>query len=94
MPKKADILKYIYWANRKLDIATVLISCDLKINIERLIKRGVPDRMKSFERNQLMKIIENQEQVVLFMGLHIKQKKFIDSGRQLQENIKNFNEEF
>ena len=94
MPKESDILKYIYWANKRLNVVAVFILCDFKINIERLIERGVPDRMKFIEPDQLMKIIKNQEQVVLFMKQNIKEPKVINSERSLQENIKILNEYF
>ena len=94
MPEESDILKYIYWANKRFNVGAVLILCDFKINIERLIERGVPDRMKFIEPDQLMKIIKNQEQVVLFMKQNIKEPKVINSERSLQENIKILNEYF
>jgi GTPase SAR1 family protein len=94
MPKESDILKYIYWSNKRFNVGAVLILCDFKINTERLIKRGVPDRMKCIEPHQLMKIIKNQEQVVLFMKQNIKEPKVINSERSLQENIKILNEYF
>ena len=92
MPKESDILKYIYWANKRFNIGVVFILCDFKINIERLSERGVPDRMKFIELDQLMKIIKNQEQVVLFMKQNIKEPKVINSEISLQENIKILNE--
>lgn len=92
MPKESDILKYIYWANKRLNVGAVFILCDFKINIERLIERGVPVRMKFIELDQLMKIIKNQEQVVLFMKQNIKEPKVINSEISLQENIKILNE--
>lgn len=92
MPKESDILKYIYWANKRLNVGAVFILCDFKINIERLIERGVPDRMKFIKPDQLMKIIKNQEQVVLFMKQNIKEPKVINSEISLQENIKILNE--
>ena len=92
--KESDILKYLYWANKRFNVGAVFILCDFKINIERLIERGVPDRMKFIEQDQLMKIIKNQEQVVLFMKRNIKEPKVINTERSLQENIKILNDYF
>ena len=89
-----NILKYIYWANKRFNVVAVLVLCDFKINIERLITRGFPDRMKFIEPDQLMKIIKNQEQVVLFMKQNIKEPKFINSERSLKVNVKILNEYF
>jgi len=92
MPKESDILKYIYWANKRLNVGAVFILCDFKINIERLIERGVPDRMRFIKPDQLMKIIKNQEQVVLFIKQNIKEPIVLNSEISLQENIKILNE--
>lgn len=90
----SDILKYINWANKKFNVGTVLILCDFKINIERLIERGVPDRMKLIESDQLIQIIKNQEQVVLFMKQNLKESKVINSKLSIKHNIKILNEYF
>lgn len=92
IPEESDILKYIYWANKRFKVGGVFILCDYKINIERLIERGVPNRMKFIKLDQLIKIIKNQEQVVLFIKQNIKEPKVINSEISIQENIKILNE--
>ncbi len=93
-PKNSVIIRYIKWATQKFDLITIFVLCDFNINIERLIERGVPDRMKFIEPEQLMQIIKNQEQVVLLMKQNIKEPKVINSERSVQENIKILNDYF
>ena len=90
----SDILKYIDWVDKNFNVGTVLILCDFKINVERLIERGVPDRMKLIESDHLIQIIKNQEKVILFIKQNLKEPKVINSKLSIKYNIKILNEYF
>lgn len=82
-----ELDQYIKWADRSFSVFPIFLSCNLELNKKRLYERGLPKRMKNFNKNTIENIIINQHSTVFKIKKFSKNSFFLDSSKDSLLNV-------